>query len=158
MQPYSKKFIELRDWATRFSPALFDDLFQRKINVDGTVHHDRRGMLQGIGPKALKMKWGDIVTYIRRNLRAVCWKDKHDVYVLMNMHNPPNEGNFIDGCGHAIKPHVTEDYNAHMESVDKADRMVKSYGIAQRPWNCSSTKKTWSVSVHSLFTSKVVVR
>ena len=26
------------------SPALFDDLFQRKINVCGTVRHDRRGM------------------------------------------------------------------------------------------------------------------
>ena len=26
------------------SPTLFDDLFQRKINACGTVHHDRRGM------------------------------------------------------------------------------------------------------------------
>jgi len=26
------------------SPALFDDLFQQKINVCGTVCHDRRGM------------------------------------------------------------------------------------------------------------------
>jgi hypothetical protein len=26
------------------SPALFDDLFQQKINACGTVHHDRRGM------------------------------------------------------------------------------------------------------------------
>jgi hypothetical protein len=31
-------------------PALFDDLLQRKISVCGTVHHDRHGMPQDIGP------------------------------------------------------------------------------------------------------------
>jgi hypothetical protein len=36
------------------SPALFDDLFQRKINACGTVCHDRRGMPRDIGPKSLK--------------------------------------------------------------------------------------------------------
>jgi hypothetical protein len=40
------------------SPALFDDLFQRKINACGTVRHDRRGMLRDIGPKSQKMKRG----------------------------------------------------------------------------------------------------
>jgi hypothetical protein len=34
----------------------------------------------------------------------------------------------------AVKPHVTEDYNAHMGFVDKFDRMVNSYGIARRTW------------------------
>jgi hypothetical protein len=53
------------------SPALFDDLFQRKINACGTVRHDRRGMPQDIGPKCLKMKRGDIVTRVRGHLRAV---------------------------------------------------------------------------------------
>jgi hypothetical protein len=32
------------------SPAVFDDLFQRKINACGTVRHDRRGMPRDIGP------------------------------------------------------------------------------------------------------------
>jgi len=40
------------------SPALFDDLFQRKINACGTVRNDRRGMQRDIGPKSLKMKRG----------------------------------------------------------------------------------------------------
>jgi len=40
------------------SPALFDDLFQQKINAYGTVCHDRHD----IGPKSQKMKRGDIVT------------------------------------------------------------------------------------------------
>ena len=38
------------------SPALVDDLFQRKINACGTVHHDRHGMPRDIGPKSQKMK------------------------------------------------------------------------------------------------------
>ena len=49
------------------SPAVFD-LFQWKINVCGTVHHDRCGMPWDIEPKYLKMKRGDIATWccIRR--------------------------------------------------------------------------------------------
>ena len=66
-------------------PALFDDLFQRKINVCGTVCPDRRGMPQDIGPKSLKMKRGDIATRVRGTLRAVRWKDRRDVYILTNV-------------------------------------------------------------------------
>jgi hypothetical protein len=44
------------------SPALFDDLFQRKINACGTICHDRCGMPQDIGPKSVKMKREDIAT------------------------------------------------------------------------------------------------
>jgi hypothetical protein len=71
------------------SPALFDDLFQRKINACGTVRHGRRRMPRDIGPKYLKMKRRDIATRVRGTLRAVRWKDRRDVYVLTNMHAPP---------------------------------------------------------------------
>jgi hypothetical protein len=63
------------------SPALFDDLFQRKINACGTVRHDRRGMPRDIGPKSLKMKRGDKATQVWGTLRAVHWKDRWDVYI-----------------------------------------------------------------------------
>ena len=63
--------------------------------------------------------------------------------VLTNMHTPPVEGNFCNEFGHAVKPRVIEDYNAHVGFVDKLDRMVNSYGIARRTWkwlrNCFST-------------------
>jgi hypothetical protein len=39
-----------------------------------------------------------------------------------------------DESGHAVEPHVIEDYNAHMNFVDKSDRMVNRYGIARRTW------------------------
>ena len=115
-------------------PALFEDLFQRKISACRTVRHDRHGMPQDTGPKSLKVKRGDIVTRVRGNLRAVLWKYKHDVYILTNMHSPPAEGNFTDDSGHAIKPRVVEDYNAYMEFVYKSDRIVNSKGIAWRTW------------------------
>ncbi|PNF24209.1 hypothetical protein B7P43_G15857 [Cryptotermes secundus] len=105
------------------SPALFDDLLDRKINSCGTVRNDRRGMPQEIRPKSMKL-----------HLSVVRWKDKRDVYVLMNFHPPPLEGNFRDESGHAVKPHVIEDFNAHTGFVDKSDRMVNSYGIARRTW------------------------
>jgi len=56
------------------------------------------------------------------------------VYILINMHGPPVEGNFTQECGQAIKPHVVEHYNAYKGFVDKPDRMVNSYGIARRTW------------------------
>ena len=116
------------------SPALFDDLFQRKINACGTVRHDRRGMPRDIAPKSLKMKRGDIATRVRGTLRAIRWKDRRDVYILTNMHAPPVEGNFTQESGQAIRPRVVEDYSAYMGFVDKSDRMVTSYGIARRTW------------------------
>jgi hypothetical protein len=57
------------------------------------------------------------------------------------MLTPPLDGNFGDKIDHAVKPHVVEDYNAHMGSVDKSDRMVNSYGIAWRTWKW--TKKLY---------------
>ena len=100
------------------SPALFDDLFGKKINCCGTVRNDMRGMPKDISSWAMKSKKGDIITRVRGNQSIVRWKDKRDVYVLTNMHTPPVEGNFCDESDHAVKPCVTEDYNAHMGYVD----------------------------------------
>jgi hypothetical protein len=85
-------------------------------------------------PKSIKLKKGDIVTGVKGHLTVVRWKEKHDVYILMNMHPPPVDGNFRNQSGPAVEPHVIGDYNAHMGFVYKPDRMVKSYGVAQRTW------------------------
>jgi GH43 family beta-xylosidase len=44
-------------------------------------------------PKSMKLKRGDIVTRVKGHLSVVCSKNKRDVYVLMNMHSPPVDGN-----------------------------------------------------------------
>jgi hypothetical protein len=50
------------------------------------------------------------------------------------MHTPSVEGNFTNQSGHTIKPRVVEDYSAYVGFVDRSDRMVNSYGTAQRTW------------------------
>jgi hypothetical protein len=67
------------------------------------------------------------------------WRDKHDVYSLPNMHNPPaTEGNFCDEHRNALKPQIAHDY---MGYVDKGDRMIKSYSIQWHTWKW--TKKNF---------------
>jgi len=95
-------------------PALFVDLFRRKVNCCRTVCNDRQGRPKDISSRAIKAKKGNIITWVRGNQSVVHWKDKRDVYVLTNMHTPPVEGNFCDKSGHAVTPCVTEDYNAHI--------------------------------------------
>jgi hypothetical protein len=112
------------------SPKLFNDLHSRKINACGPVRHSRKGMPLDFSPKQLKMKKGDTVSRVKGTLRAVCWKDKREVYVLSNMHFPPVEGNFkLDGK--ALKPCITD---THMGYVDLSDRMANSCSISRRTW------------------------
>jgi hypothetical protein len=115
------------------SPKLLNDLHRRKINACGAVRHNRKGMPSDFGPKQLKIKKGDIVSRVKGTLRAVCWKNKREVYVLSNMHIPPAEGNFMS-AGKAVKPSTIEYYNTHMGYVDLSDRMAKSYSINRRTW------------------------
>ncbi|PSN52550.1 PiggyBac transposable element-derived protein 4 [Blattella germanica] len=116
------------------SPKLFNDLHNRKINGCGTVRYNRKGMPSDFNPKQLKLKKGDIMSRVNGSLRAVCWKDTRDVYILSNMHIPPVEGNF-KADGKAVKPGVIiEDYNTHMGYVDLSDRMANSYNICRRTW------------------------
>ena len=62
------------------------------------------------------------------------WKDKIDVCLLTNIHDPPREGNYRDEYGNAIKPANVVDYNRHMGHVDNADRMTNSYMASRGTW------------------------
>ena len=56
------------------------------------------------------MKRGDIRMKTRGGLTALAWKDRREVYMLINMDPPPAEGNFCDSnC--PMKPHIVEEYN-----------------------------------------------
>jgi hypothetical protein len=93
-------------------------------------------------PPNKRLKHGDIQSRTRDGLTAMVWKDKHDMYVLRNMHSPPAmEGNFCDEHGNALKPQTVQDYNQHMGYVGKGDRMTTSYSIQQQ--TCKWTKKTF---------------
>jgi len=65
---------------------------------------------------------------------AVVWRDKRDVCLLTNIHDPPTEGSYRDEHVNAIKPAIVADYNCHMGHVDNADRMANSYTASRRIW------------------------
>ena len=122
-------------WTTFLnSPDLYDDLAEKKIFCCGTVRLHRKGMPKDLKPKTLRLKRGDIRVRTRGDLTAVVWKDKRDVCLLTNLHDPPREGNYRDEHGNAIKPAIVADYNRHMGHVDNADRMVNSYTASRRTW------------------------
>ena len=89
-------------------------------------------MPQDLGPE--RMTQGDLQVWTWGDLTAILWRDKRDVRILTNIHDPPSEGNFCDNNGKAIKPQIVADYNHHMGSVDKGDRMTNSYSINHRTW------------------------
>ena len=91
-------------------------------------------MPKDLKPKTLKLKRGDIRVRTRGDLTAVVWKDKRDVFLLTNIHDPPREGNYRDEHGNAIKPAIVADYNHHMGHVDNADRMADSYTASRLTW------------------------
>ncbi|XP_023726519.1 piggyBac transposable element-derived protein 4 [Cryptotermes secundus] len=123
------------------SPALYDDLLERKINVCGTICNERRGN----ATRNLAQ-----IDEIEKKKKGYCDKsegeskccslERQALCVCSDEYAPSSIGG--DESGHAIKPHVIEDYNAHMGFVDKSDRMVNSYGIARRTWK--GTKKLFS--------------
>jgi len=100
------------------SPDLYDDLAQKNIFCCGTVRLHRKGMPKDLKPKTVRLKRGDIQVRTRGDLMAVAWKDKRDMCLLTNIHDPPREGNYRDEHGNAIKPAIVADYNRHMGHVD----------------------------------------
>ena len=85
------------------------------------------GMPQHLGLKRMTLQQGDLQVRTRGDLKAILWRDKRDVRVLTNIHDPPAEGNFCDNNGKAIKPQIVPDYNRHMGCVDKGDRMTNLF-------------------------------
>jgi len=134
---YMDNFFSFRD--------LYDDLAQKKIFCCGTVRLHRNGMPKNLKPKTLRLTLGDIRVRTRGDMTAVVWKDKRDVCLLTNIHDPPREGNYRDKHGNAIKLAIVVDYNRHMGHVDNADRMANSYTAS-----CRTRKWTEKLFFHLL--------
>jgi hypothetical protein len=64
-------------------------------------------MPKDLEPKTLRLKHGDIRAKTRGDLTAVVWRDKRDVCLLTNIHDPPTDGNYRDEHGNAIKLIIT---------------------------------------------------
>jgi hypothetical protein len=91
-------------------------------------------MPQDFGTMRMRLQWGYLQIQTRVGLTAVLWKDKCDIPILTNRHDPPAKGNFRNSNGKAIKPQIVADYNCHIGYVDKGDRMANSYSINRCTW------------------------
>ena len=78
------------------SPDLYNDLAQKEILCCGTVRPYRKNMSKDLRPKTLRLTRGDIHVRTRGDLSVVVWEDKRDVRLLINIHDPPREGNYCD--------------------------------------------------------------
>jgi hypothetical protein len=64
--------------------------------------------------KTLKLKRGDVRVRTSGDMTTLVWKDKGDVYILTNIHDPPAKGNFCDESVNALKTAIVVDYNQHV--------------------------------------------
>ena len=80
----------------------------------------------------------------KKNLLAIKWKDKRNVFVLpiadkAAMVNTANNGNAWRVGGHeTVKPAVVVNYNQHKTGVDQADQMTFYYAMYKKSvswWN-----------------------
>jgi hypothetical protein len=49
--------------------------------------------------------------------------DRQQRYLHANIHDPPQEGNFLNEQGNVIKPEIVVDYNHHLHYVNKGNRV-----------------------------------
>jgi hypothetical protein len=71
-------------------------------------------MPKHLGPNKIKTKRGDIHVRTRDDMTVILWQDRRDVYLLTNIHGVPEDGNFCDSDGKAIKPEIVTDYSRHV--------------------------------------------
>ena len=56
-------------------------------------------MPKDFGPMRMRSQRGDFLVRTRGDLTSVMWRDKRDVHILTNTHDPPAEGNFRESNG-----------------------------------------------------------
>jgi hypothetical protein len=109
----------------------------------GTVRLHRKGMPNDLRPKTVRLKRGDVWVRNRDDLTAVVRRDKRDLCLLTNIHEPPSGGNYRDEHGNAKKPAIVADYNRYMGNVDSADWMSTSYTASRWTWKWTKKISTY---------------
>jgi hypothetical protein len=86
--------------------------------------------------------------YKEIKLRAACWKNKREVYILSNMHIPPADGSFEEG-GKVVMSPVIRVYTVSIWGyVDLSDRMANSSSMSKISWNRTFVRLYHSKFIH----------
>lgn len=128
MAPYLGKghTVFLDNWYS--SPSLFNLLYDNYTNACGTVTKRRRGM-----PKITDiLRKGEASSRSTKNLLAIKWMDKKEVYMLSTMHTSEFATVVRRGGKKIQKPVCVLDYNNCMGSVDKVDMVISTINSTRK--------------------------
>lgn len=120
---------------------LMKDLKEKGVNACGTVKPRRKDLPTFMTSE--NMNRGDSETFTSSTgISATKWRDKKDVFILTNFHDPLEKSEVQrkqkDGtkCVYPC-PRCVADYNKNMSAVDKFDQLMASYRLDRR------SKKWW---------------
>jgi hypothetical protein len=122
------------------------------------VRLNRKGIPKDLGPKTLRLKRGDIRVRTRGDLTAVVWRDKRDVCLLTNIHDPPTEGNTGTRKSRRLWQIITVTWGMLTMQIGWpiATRPAVEHGSGQK--SSFSTCWTWPLSTVTSFYLHVVGR
>ena len=111
------------------SPQLADMLIRNKTDMYGTLRMGRKEVPEQM--KNARMKKGKVVAFRRGKAMVLRWKDKKDVAMISNIHNPSMVE--IERRGEPVlKPKVVYEYNFAMGGVDKVNQQLVDYPITRK--------------------------
>lgn len=130
LEPYLNKghtlFVD--NWYT--SPTLFKLLHMKTTNTCDTVNKRRKGM-----PRMMeKLKKGQVCCRYSRNLLAMKWMDKKEVFMLSTMHSDE----FVSVPKRSRKEEIVQkpacihDYNSFMGAVDNIDMILSTINSTRK--------------------------
>lgn len=123
LEPYLGKghTLVIDNWYS--SPNLFLELHKNLTNAYGTVRKNRLG----ISELNKKIKKGECVFRSTKNILALKWMDKREVWMISICHFPnmsdTNKIHYLTK-EKIIKPQCVIDYNKTMGAVDKVDQIL----------------------------------
>ncbi|KAL7644212.1 UNVERIFIED_CONTAM: hypothetical protein RMT77_005038 [Armadillidium vulgare] len=119
------------------TPKLYRYLKEHKTSATGTVRNNRQGMPKDF--RTLKIEKGQRSGYETKDLLALLYSDKRNVYMLSNSHeNGVIEVTRRSKAGRIREniPLCIKDYNKNMGFVDKTDQVLHYYTMARKTMEC----------------------
>ena len=116
---------------------LYVDLLKHKTGACGTVRSNRLGFPKQLQGK-MKMKRGEAKFLQCKEITAVRWFDKRDVFALSSLHGNEMVAVTCRGNSEPVnKPKLIADYNVNMSGVDRCDQLLVYYALNRK------TTKWW---------------
>ena len=97
-------------------------LSNNQTYVTGTLRKDRVGIPTNVTRK--KLVKGEMTWASNKEVTVAKWKDKREVLMISNAHNPKMVEVKNKNGKLKVKPDVVRDYNQGMSGVDRSDQML----------------------------------